>query len=95
MSIDITGLVADAEAAGRKAFSDGLSTAWVPWKATWQGASTGESEMRDGWLRGWIDQAQAEADAAQAESQMDLDDDIDDSETGSLIWGQSVGHAYG
>jgi len=51
--IDISDMVPSIEAAGRRARREGLSTAWVPYKGTWQGGSTGEGEMRDAWLRGW------------------------------------------
>jgi len=64
--IDISDMVPSIEAAGARGFREGLSTAWVPYKATWQGASTGEGEMRDAWLRGWKREAQAQADAGQA-----------------------------
>lgn len=133
--IDITAEIAAEEAAGRKAFAEGLSTAFLPWKATWQGASTGEGEMRDAWLRGWkaeetdaqphaVELAisyqgrfagwqdfgpfdnRAEAWAFIQEKGMTADQEGDRfqlypagqddfEESGSLVWGQSVGHALG
>lgn len=87
---DVADMLPAIEADGRSAFERGLTTAWIPYKATWQGGSTGEGQFREAWLRGWKG-AEAEAVAAiEADAE-----EIDDSETGSLIWGQSVGHAYG
>lgn len=82
---DVADMLPAIEASGRRAFEQGLTTAWIPYKATWQGGSTGEGQFREAWLRGWK--------AAEADS--NVEDDIDDSETGSLIWGQSVGTAFG
>lgn len=86
---DVADMLPAIEADGRDAFERGLTTAWIPYKATWQGGSTGEGQFREAWLRGW--KAAEAAPAAQSEA----DQDHDDVEGGSLIWGQSVGTPYG
>lgn len=86
---DIADLVDGIEADGRRDFQAGLDTAWIPYKASWQGASSGESQMREAWLRGWKRAATEAFEAKVAASPVDPDE-----ETGSLIWGQSVGSAH-
>lgn len=86
---DVADMLPAIESDGADAFARGLTTAWIPYKATWQGGSTGEGQFREAWLRGW---KAAEADVV---GTVEAEDDIEDSETGSLIWGQSVGTPSG